>query len=346
MYVEGAGYPSRAENVFLMPCPRTRRETAPLSTFPFAPRGVRYAQIALPSRARGVPLSLTTPIEPVHLTDVGVTGAPSVLTCTIALTPLPATGFVGVSFAALAETTGAPPPPPPPPDGSSVTRIVREDVLLERFGSVSDDSTIAAWYVYVSGCAAVKSSSTHRWFDLEEATADSRQSSVCSYTFVNGIGRVRAPLKTVAQDDVHFRLHGPEFCGSGNRMAYTKKWRLVTVTVCPLAIGTGWLCDGSDVTAPIPTRRSAACGAEGVLNDARCDRESNRGRNHTRDEQPVHGLRPFPQIVGSVQSLVGCQAVRERGAGLGAAARRHQIPHVCHRSEGWADARSESILAE
>ena len=79
------------------------------------------------------------------MTDVGVTGAPSLFTRTIALTVFPATGFVGVTFAALAETTDAPPPPPPPPDGSSVTRIVREDVLLERFGSVSDDSTIDAW---------------------------------------------------------------------------------------------------------------------------------------------------------------------------------------------------------
>ncbi len=73
-------YPSRTENAFLMRCPPTLEETAPLKSFPLAARGVRYTQIALPNRARGVPFSLTRPIEAVQLTDVGVTGSPSVFT--------------------------------------------------------------------------------------------------------------------------------------------------------------------------------------------------------------------------------------------------------------------------
>ena len=73
-------YPSRAENVFLMRCPPTLNETAPLNSFPFAFCGVRYRHIARPSAERGVPFTVVPAVEPEHLIDLGLTAAPSSFT--------------------------------------------------------------------------------------------------------------------------------------------------------------------------------------------------------------------------------------------------------------------------
>jgi hypothetical protein len=114
----------------------------PRSIFPFALAVVEKVQEPEPLAAFPFPSRFTAPALAAHVTRVGRTGEPSLVTRTAATTDLPALGVAGEIFARLTSSE-VPPPPPPPPDVGAATVKRNDRLLSERSGSTSGDVTDA-----------------------------------------------------------------------------------------------------------------------------------------------------------------------------------------------------------